>query len=221
MPRIQLAEESQVLGRRQVLLQRRALELDTDALAVVAAKGCPSKQRRTAGRLQQPLEHLDGRALTGTVTPEQTETAGLLDLKTDAIDRSNLWILLDQLSGFENVRHDVLNDMEAGRVQRAVRGRARSCAANHDLTAARGMTQPSVCADSRQSTQNWGADRMTCFEVTPTTVGQSRSRVTCVSRLTARVSSATVIAAVMAISTCGRNQICWMKLKCWRPFAST
>ena len=96
---VQLGVEAQVLGGRQVHVERRVLEHQTDVAAHVEPLGddvVAGHRRRTGRRLGERAQHLDRRRLAGTVGPEEAEDLPRLDVEGDPVDGGEVAVALDQ-----------------------------------------------------------------------------------------------------------------------------
>ena len=96
---VQLGVEAQVLRGRQVHVERRVLEHQTDVAANVEPLGddvVAGDRRRPGRRLGKRAQHLDRRRLAGAVGPEEAEDLPRLDVEGDPVDGGEVAVSLDQ-----------------------------------------------------------------------------------------------------------------------------
>jgi hypothetical protein len=99
---LQPAEHPQVLGGRQILINRRVLAGDADQLAdAVRFAGNVHTEDPGLPRIdrQQGGEHPQGRRLSRTIGAEDAEDLALANMKVDSVDGTELTEGLDQAGG--------------------------------------------------------------------------------------------------------------------------
>ena len=102
---IEAGEQAQGVAHRQKILQRRVLELDADAGAIVGAAGGAMKQDLAAVRGEDPLEQLYGGGLARPVRAEQAETATGGNGKAESVHRPDTGKVLDEIDDFDDGSH--------------------------------------------------------------------------------------------------------------------
>ena len=103
--RVEAGEQPQGIAHRQEILQRRVLELDADARAVVGTAGGSVEQDLAAVRGEDPLQQLDGGGLARPVRAEQAETAAGGNGKAEPVHRLDAGEVLDEIDDFNDGSH--------------------------------------------------------------------------------------------------------------------
>ncbi len=99
-------EEVEVLGDRQLAVERELLRHVADALARRGARRAQvdaGDAQRAAGRRQQAAEHAEGGRLAGAVGAEQAEDLAGLDLEADVVDGGEGAELAHQIADLDGV----------------------------------------------------------------------------------------------------------------------
>ena len=104
---VEAGEQTQGIAHRQEILQRRVLELDADAGAIIRAARGAVKQDPAAVRSEDPLQQLDGRGLARPVRAEQAETAAGGNGKAEPVHRLDAGEVLDEIDDLDDGCHGV------------------------------------------------------------------------------------------------------------------
>ena len=159
---LQAPEEPQVLGRREVLVDRRVLAGDADQLAdAMRLAGHVDAEDLGVARVdrQQRREHPQHRGLAGAVRPEDAEDLALADLEVDAVDGAQVAERLHQPARVDGCclchvcSSGCKHPMEARsrRFQRPYAGVSRGCARANSAASARPMRISTVSSAARSA----------------------------------------------------------------------
>ncbi len=98
---VERSKQPQRLVDRQLLVELRFLQRDTDALAQLCRIAVPRKAEDfdlAAIRLRQPLEDLDGGRLSGAIRPQKTKALATGNEEVEPVDSLDVRVVLAQVA---------------------------------------------------------------------------------------------------------------------------